>query len=156
MDEISSERVKLHDLPEIQQKQIAEALKEKSPIKIPDNVTPKIDQKAAGYDQIAYKWNDGTYTYEVRWHTSTSNAPDTPPNWRVDRTTPGFAGGKDPITGDKIQGYPSQKETLIFPPDAPSYLVPNKVWQDAVDEYNKNTATPEQLELLKWGHFISD
>jgi hypothetical protein len=156
LDDISSERVKLHDLSEVKQAEVAEALKEKSPIKIPDNVRPKIEQKVGGYDQITYKWNDGTHTYEVRWHTSTPNAPDTPPNWRVDTKQSGFPGGKDPITGEKIPGYPAKKEVLIFPENAPYYPVSVEDWNAAVKAYNRNTATPDQLDMLKWGHYISD
>ena len=42
---------------------------------------------ADGYEQISYKWNDGTYKYEVRWHTRTSGAPEGQGNtWVIQRT----------------------------------------------------------------------
>ncbi len=44
---------------------------------------------ADGYEQISYKWNDGTYKYEVRWHTRTSVAPEVQGNtWVIQRTIP--------------------------------------------------------------------
>lgn len=45
---------------------------------------------ADGYEQISYKWNDGTYKYEVRWHTRTSGgAPEGQGNtWVIQRTIP--------------------------------------------------------------------
>ena len=48
---------------------------------------------ADGYEQISYKWNDGTYKYEVRWHTRTSGAPEGQGNtWVIQRTIPGNVG----------------------------------------------------------------
>ena len=32
--------------------------------------------KKNGYEQLAFKWSDDTYKYEVRWHTRTPNAPE--------------------------------------------------------------------------------
>jgi len=156
ISDLTSEKIKLHDLSDSEQLIVAEALKKKSPIPIPENVIPLLEYTSKGYDQIVYKWNDGTYNYEVRWHTATPNAPKTPPNWRVDRIKPGFAGGKDPITGEKIQGYPAVKEVLVCPENSSPYYVSMKDWKAAHKAYLKNTATQEQLDMLKWGHYISD
>lgn len=45
---------------------------QKAVIEIPDTAKYKAKSMADGYEQISYKWNDGTYKYEVRWHTRTS------------------------------------------------------------------------------------
>ena len=51
---------------------IVERYRKKAPIEIPDTAKYKAKSMADGYEQISYKWNDGTYKYEVRWHTRTS------------------------------------------------------------------------------------
>lgn len=79
-----------------------------------------------------------------------------PPNWRVDRKKAGFSGGKDPIMGVKLQGYPAIKEVLIWPTNGKPYYVSRKEWEDAGKAYKNGTATQEQLALLKFGHYIQE
>ena len=156
LNDVRSEKVKLQDLSVEDQMKIANQLKLKSPIEIPENITPIIDYKN-GYEQIAFKWSDGTNTYTVRWHTATPNAPaGTPPNWRVDKKTPGFAGGKDPITGEKIPGYPSVNEVLVSPPTGEPYYIDRNLWNAATKAYTNGTATQTQKEILEWAHIIAD
>jgi len=157
VDDIKSERIKLHDLPLDDQLKVANEIKASSPIEIPNDVEPIIKHSDSGYDQISFKWSDETHTYEVRWHTATPEAPEgTPPNWRVDRKIPGFAGGKDPETGATIQGYPAVREVLISPPDATPFYIPRSEWKDATTAYANGTATDAQKELLKFGHIITN
>lgn len=62
---------------------------QKAAIEIPDTAKYKAKSMADGYEQISYKWNDGTYKYEVRWHTRTSGAPEGQGNtWVIQRTIP--------------------------------------------------------------------
>lgn len=153
---MNSGKIKLHELSSDEQLKVAEALKDKSPLKIEGNANITVREKN-GYDDIQYKWSDGGYNYEMRWHTATPNAPEgTPPNWRVDRSKPGFPGGKDPVTGEKLQGYPAVKEVLVWPENGKSYYVSKDAWEAAGRAYRKGTATQEQLDMLKWGHYISD
>lgn len=155
LSDIKSESVKLHELNSAEQMKIAQELKAGSPIPIPDDVVPII--KYNGYDQVTYKWNDGTYSYEVRWHTSTPNAPEgTPPNWRVDRKIPGTAGGKDPVTGNIVQGTAAIKEVLVAPPNQQAYYISRDIWNAATTAYSKGTATEAQKEILKWAHIITE
>lgn len=155
ISDLKSGKIKLHNLSSDEQLKVAKALKEKAPLKIDGDVEIAIRQKN-GYDDILYKWNSNGYQYEMRWHTATPNAPaNTPPNWRVDRKRPGFSGGKDPITGQKLQGYSAIKEVLIWPPNEESYYVSKKVWEDAGRTYRKGIATQEQLDMLKYGQLHS-
>jgi len=125
-----------------------------SPIEIPKEANVKAQSKKAGYEQIQYKWNDGTYTYTARWHTSTPNAPEgTKPNWRVDRKKTGSPGGRDPVTGKKIQGTLAVDEAMIIQDDGKVSYVPLSKWKAASVAYRKREATSEQKKLLKQGHF---
>lgn len=55
--------------------EVVEKYRKRAPVEIPDTATYKAKSMADGYEQISFKWNDGTYKYEVRWHTRTSGAP---------------------------------------------------------------------------------
>lgn len=73
-----------------------------------------------------------------------------------DINKPGFPGGKDPVTGEKIQGYPSVEEVLIWPENGEAYYVSKGKWEAARTAYGEGRATQEQLDMLKCGHYISD
>ena len=89
---------KFSDMTESEIAKIVERYRKKAPIEIPDTAKYKAKSMADGYEQISYKWNDGTYKYEVRWHTRTSGAPEGQGNtWVIQRTIPGN-GGKKPST----------------------------------------------------------
>ncbi|WP_314591080.1 PrsW family glutamic-type intramembrane protease [Paenibacillus terrigena] len=129
---------KFSDMSENEQLAVAKQYAQKAPIEIPESATMKAKSMADGYEQITYKWNDGTYKYEVRWHTRTSGAPaDQGNTWVIQRTIPG-SGGKKPQSFFKIgedewvQGYK---------------------WYEAIAARKAGTATPEQVRILDLGHW---
>ena len=90
-----SKTFKFSDMTESEITKIVEEYRKKAPIEIPDTARYKAKSMVDGYEQISYKWNDGTYKYEVRWHTRTSGAPEGQGNtWVIQRTIPGNGGTK--------------------------------------------------------------
>ena len=129
---------KFSDMTESEIVKIVERYRKKAPIEIPDTAKYKAKSMADGYEQISYKWNDGTYKYEVRWHTHTSGAPEGQGNtWVIQRTIPGN-GGKKPST-----------QFLI----GENEWVEGWKWYDAISARKNGTATQEQIELLDKGHW---
>ena len=129
---------KFSDMTESEIVKIVERYRKKAPIEIPDTAKYKAKSMADGYEQISYKWNDGTYKYEVRWHTRTSGAPEGQGNtWEIQRTIPGN-GGKKPST-----------QFLI----GENEWVEGWKWYDAISARKNGTATQEQIELLDKGHW---
>ena len=129
---------KFSDMTESEIVKIVERYRKKAPIEIPDTAKYKAKSMADGYEQISYKWNDGTYKYEVRWHTRTSGAPEGQGNtWVIQRTIPGN-GGKKPST-----------QFLI----GENEWVEGWKWDDAISARKNGTATQEQIELLDKGHW---
>ena len=129
---------KFSDMTESEIVKIVERYRKKAPIEIPDTAKYKAKSMADGYEQISYKWNDGTYKYEVRWHTRTSGAPEGQGNtWVILRTIPGN-GGKKPST-----------QFLI----GENEWVEGWKWYDAISARKNGTATQEQIELLDKGHW---
>ena len=129
---------KFSDMTESEIVKIVERYRIKAPIEIPDTAKYKAKSMADGYEQISYKWNDGTYKYEVRWHTRTSGAPEGQGNtWVIQRTIPGN-GGKKPST-----------QFLI----GENEWVEGWKWYDAISARKNGTATQEQIELLDKGHW---
>ena len=58
-----------------------------------------IQDQVNTYDQISYKWSDGTYKYEARWHTETPGVSTGSGNtWVVERITPGTPTGQRSAT----------------------------------------------------------
>ena len=129
---------KFSDMTESEIVKIVERYRKKAPIEIPDTAKYKAKSMADGYEQISYKWNDGTYKYEVRWHTRTSGAPEGQGNtWVIQRTIPGN-GGKKPST-----------QFLI----GENEWVEGWKWYDAISARKNGTVTQEQIELLDKGHW---
>ena len=129
---------KFSDMTENEIAKIAERYRTKAPIEIPETAKYKAKSMADGYEQISYKWNDGTYKYEVRWHTRTSGAPEGQGNtWVIQRTIPGN-GGTKPLT-----------QFLI----GKNEWVEGWKWYDAINARKNGTATQEQIELLDKGHW---
>ena len=129
---------KFSDMTESEIVKIVERYRKKAPIEIPDTAKYKAKSMADGYEQISYKWNDGTYKYEVRWHTRTSGAPEGQGNtWVIQRTIPGN-GDKKPST-----------QFLI----GENEWVEGWKWYDAISARKNGTATQEQIELLDKGHW---
>ncbi len=112
-------------------------LSKQAPIEIPSSATVKVQAKN-GYDQINFKWTENGKNYEVRWHTKTHGAPEGQGNtWVVSRVTPGTP------TGQVRTEHILVGDTWI----------PRYQWQDAINAYRNGTATQEQLQLLKDGHW---
>jgi len=112
-------------------------LSKQAPIEISSSATVKIQAKN-GYDQISFKWTENGQNYEVRWHTKTPGAPEGQGNtWVVSRVTPGTP------TGQVRTEHILVGDTWI----------PRYQWQDAINAYRNGTATQEQLQLLKDGHW---
>ena len=129
---------KFSDMTESEIVKIVERYRKKAPIEIHDTAKYKAKSMADGYEQISYKWNDGTYKYEERWHTRTSGAPEGQGNtWVIQRTIPGN-GGKKPST-----------QFLI----GENEWVEGWKWYDAISARKNGTATQEQIELLDKGHW---
>ena len=112
-------------------------LSKQAPIEIPSTATVKAQAKN-GYDQISFKWTESGQNYEVRWHTKTPGAPEGQGNtWVVSRITPGTPTGR-------------VRTEHILVGDT---WVPRHQWQDAINVYRNGTATREQMQLLKDGHW---
>lgn len=129
---------KFSEMTENEITEIIERYRKKSPIKIPDIANVRAKSMNEGYEQISYKWNDGLYKYEARWHTRTHGAPKEQGNtWVIQRTMPG-TDGKKPSTqfllGDDewIEGWK---------------------WYDAIKARKEGIATKEQIEILNRGHW---
>jgi hypothetical protein len=129
---------KFSDMSADEQLAIAKQYSQRAPIEIPENANMKAKSMDDGYEQITYKWNDGTYKYEVRWHTRTSGAPaDQGNTWVIQRTIPG-SGGNKPQSFFKIGEYE---------------WVEGYKWYDAIAARKAGTATPEQVRILDQGHW---
>ena len=129
---------KFSEMTENEIAKVVENYRKKAPIEIPDIAKYKAKSMPGGYEQISYKWNDGTYKYEVRWHTRTSGAPEGQGNtWVVRRTIPGN-GGTKPST-----------QFLI----GENEWVEGWKWYDAINARKNGIATQAQIELLDKGHW---
>ncbi|MBD7912080.1 hypothetical protein [Clostridium cibarium] len=130
-------KFKFSEMLEEEIQEVVKKCRERSPIDIPDDAKAKAQSKV-GFEQISYKWNDGTYKYEARWHTRTPGAPIAQGNtWVIQRTKPGNAGIK-PAT-----------EFLIDEDE----WIPAYKWYDAIAARKAGTATEEQLKILENGHW---
>lgn len=126
-------------VPEVGASQVTPAsVRGSSPLKIPDDANIIQQDKAAGYNQMKFRWSDGGQNYEARWHTRTPGAPaNAGPSWVVTRTTPGTAAGT-PRTTEILTGQT---------------WTPGNTWFAAVAARKAGTATPAQQALLDSGHF---
>ncbi|WP_124065475.1 PAAR-like protein [Clostridium sp. E02] len=111
-----------------------------SPIDIPEN-TRVIAQSKNGYQQVKYKWSDGSYSYEARWHTETPGAVqyDRGTTWVVTKTTPGNANGVQKVVEVKVGGA----------------WVNESTWNQAVKANQTGTATEAQKQMLQNGHYLA-
>lgn len=129
---------KLSSLSEVDRMEFAKQYRLKAPIDIPETAIVNAKTMNAGYEQITYKWNDGQYKYEVRWHTKTPGAPIEQGNtWVIQRTIPGNGGNK-PKTFFKIGN---------------NEWVEGHKWYEAINARKAGTATPEQIRILDQGHW---
>lgn len=109
---------------------IAKQYSRRAPIEVPENAHMKAKSMAGGYEQITYKWNDGTYKYEVRWHTRTSGAPaDQGNTWVIQRTIPGSGGNKPQFFFrlEKMSGLRGINGMMQLPPEKRELLLQNKL-----------------------------
>ena len=97
--------------------------------------------KKAGYQQVSYKWNDDTYTYESRWHTETPGAAQygRGTTWVVTRRIPGNAKGVMSILEYKIGGV----------------WIDIEIWKAAERANIAGVATEEQMRILEAGHWLA-
>ena len=110
------------------------------PVAIPSSATI-IEQSKTGYDQVKFKWDDGTHGYEARWHTRTPGAPiNQGDTWVVTRTTPGTS-----------QGQRKAQHILT----GPGHWTPSNQWQNTVSANQSGTATAAQKLLLNSGHWAA-
>ena len=128
---------KFSEMTEEDISKIAEQYRTRAPIKVPAHAQYTAKSKAKGYEQLSYKWRDGEYKYEVRWHTRTPNAPvEQGDTWVAYREKPGHG---------NISVY---REFWINGKWIPGYQ-----WFGAINAYQNGIATKEQTELLEQGHW---
>ena len=112
-----------------------------SPLKIPENADIK-DQIKTGYEQVKYIWKKGKFKYTLRWHTRTPNAPkEQGITWVVERKRMGTSTTRSfeyILVGKKGKNYK---------------WVSMAEWKNACTAWQNKTATKEQEELLKNGHW---
>lgn len=113
-----------------------------SPITIPDEATVTVETKAAGYDQIRYRWDDGSARYDARWHTRTPGAP-------VDQ-------GDTRVVERKIHGTPTGQQKALHILLADGRWVSKQSWQEAIAARKAGTATAEQEAMLAAGHHAAN
>ncbi len=112
-----------------------------SPIPIPSNAQIKPENKN-GYEQVKFKWKEGGYNYESRWHTHTPNAPEySKDTWVVEKIRPGIGAGR--LHRSKIH------EVLV----GGNQWIDWSLWHDAVLAKQNKSETKKQRELLDHGHW---
>lgn len=123
------------------QQYLMEILPKTSPLHIPENA--KITEQAKdGYEQVKYQWSRDEYNYTSRWHTRTPGAPlEQGDSWVVERHLPGIGSGPN--------ARPAKREILI---DEGKWIS-KSTWDAAIRARKNGTATEEQKELLKHGHW---
>ena len=135
-----------YNFNQMSQKQISKLeseVRQRSPIKVPNNANASIQHKTAqkgsgGYEQIKYTWVDQGVKYESRWHTRTPEAPPTQGNsWVVTR---------------QVQGSRTKRAS------EKQYLMNNGTWisetrwNQATMSRAKGTETSQQRAILDNGH----
>lgn len=108
------------------------------PIPVPADAAVTVETKAAGYDQIRFRWDDGTARYDARWHTRTPGAPvDQGDTWVIER---------------KTHGTPTGQQKALHILLADGRWVSKQSWQEAIAARKAGTATAEQEAMLAAGH----
>lgn len=117
-----------------------------SPLKVPSTATIKEEQKT-GYKQVKYNWQHGDYKYQSRWHTQTPGAPNNTGNtWVVEKRKPGIGYGP--------HARPAKSYILVGKTKSGAYKwIDKKKWNAAIYANKNGTATKEQKEMLKNGHW---
>ena len=128
---------------------VKQKLPQSSPIKIPHTASIKEEQKE-GYSQVKYNWSHGEYKYQCRWHTKTPGAPSYQGNsWVVEKRKPGVGHGKN--------ARPAERYILIGKSPSGKYKwISKKKWDTAIRAKKNGTATKEQKEMLKNGHWSAE
>ena len=114
-----------------------------SPIEIPAeaDTTALAKTMNKGYQQIKYRWSEGGYNFEARWHTETPGAMkyERGTTWVVTRTIPGTPKGQERVT-EYLVG-----DTWIH----------EDIWKAAERANIAGTATQEQMNILEAGHWLA-
>lgn len=114
-----------------------------SPIEIPESAESDAIAKTMnkGYQQIKYRWSEGIYNFEARWHTETPGAMkyERGTTWVVTRTIPGTPQGQQRVT-----------EYLVG-----DTWISEDIWKAAERANIAGTATQEQMDLLEAGHWLA-
>ena len=106
---------------------------ETSPVEIPENARIVARKMKQGYFQVRFRWNDGTYRWEARWHTRTPGAPLTQRNtWVIKREIIGTSTSEFLLNdGSWAKGYD---------------------WYKAIGNRQSGIITVEESILLDKGH----
>lgn len=135
-DQIAKDSTKHYDL---------RTLPRSSPLHIPKDAAVKEQQKPT-YQQVKYQWSRNGYKYISRWHERTPNAPSSSGNsWVVERIKPGVGYGPN--------ARPAKKEVYVKGKNGVGHWVSKKTWDKAIYAWNQGTATKQQKEMLKNGHW---
>ncbi|SEH88540.1 Transglutaminase-like superfamily protein [Ruminococcus flavefaciens] len=114
-----------------------------SPVEIPAEADANAIAKTMnkGYQQIKYRWSEGIYNFEARWHTETPGAMkyERGTTWVVTRTIPGTPKGQERVT-EYLVG-----DTWIH----------EDIWTAAEKANIAGTATQEQMDMLEAGHWLA-
>ena len=120
-------------------------LRNSSPLRIPRSASIQEQQKQ-GYQQVKYQWQRGAYRYTSRWHQRTPNAPASQGNsWVIERVRPGKGYGSD--------AKPAIREVFIRGANGKGHWISRQRWDEAIRAQRQGTATIEQKEMLKHGHW---
>lgn len=118
-------------------------LRAMAPFNIPRQATFATQQKAGGYWQAKYRWQDSGWTYEARFHQAVPGATlVTWPSWRLDRIKAGK--GYGPTAHARVE------ESLV----AGHWLASSQLRYCACLVQN-NQANSEQAALLLAAHYCS-
>jgi hypothetical protein len=116
-----------------------------SPIEIPVRAIPAAIEQVkpnGDYAQVKFKWIDGNFKYEARWHQKTANAPPSQGDtWVIERVTPGTPEGQ-------------RKNTHVLTGE--NEWTPLHVWKQATIDRRNGVSTPEQEKLLDRGHWLAE
>ncbi len=131
------------DDPMTEMTKLSDGIALKSPVKIPEGATKKIEVKKNGYYQIKYEWpGDDGFNYTSRWHTRPPNSPaEQMDTFVVERTAPGIGYGKNPRK--RVEQVLVGENKWVLKDD----------WKAARRANGRKTITREQEEMLYNGHW---
>ncbi|MCI8668178.1 MAG: hypothetical protein HFI34_01450 [Lachnospiraceae bacterium] len=146
-------KVKLHNLSPDEQLKVAKALKEKAPLKTDGDVDINIRVKN-GYDISNINGVPKDMTMKcvgILQHLMHLLAHH-PIGELIEKSR--VFRWKRSYYGCKVTRISSYKRGIDMAHNGKPYYVSRKEWEDAGKAYKNGTATQEQLDLLKFGHYI--